>query len=269
MPSSHLNATENEQAVFKQSVKDWMAANKITMKSLSSSIGVSYGTVRNWFSSDLVIGEESRKRIESVMRNPSAIKKKVKQSTEVYLLNISPFTANMAMWRSAASAPDVYFNQSVYTSTGADAKAFAEWSTLILNEAIKRELQKHPIEKIKALANKVHFAGDPVCSAENDDEAPETDEEFERRTQGIPIKLPIFYSQINSLYLVLAASCANKHRDDFIADALNEAANADFGEELEDFLKSETTFNNEAEDALPDDNPASIGLSDILPDCPF
>lgn len=256
MNSAPITQAENEQVVFKQSVKDWLAAQKITMKSLSMSIGVSYGTVRNWFSSssDLPIGEESRKRIERLMRNPDEIAKKEEPVEEVFLLNISPFTANMAMWRSAAGAPNVHFNQNQYASSGADAKTFAAWGTVILNEAIKKELQKHPIDEIKALAHQVRYVGDPISSEEADanEHEVETSEEHERRTQGIPIKLPIYLAQINALYLALAARCAKKHRDDFIADALNEAANTEFGGELEDFLKTETTLKENKKEEFDD-----------------
>lgn len=244
--------TKKEQEVFKKSVQTWIAEQKITKKELSRVLDVSYGTVRNWFSSDLGIGEESRKKLEKLMKNPSMLKEKAETPDEVVCWWLRPYEANLAMWRSAADADDVDFNQGQYAQKGADAKRFAKWSTATIIKAIKEELKKHPIKEVQQLANAVRFVEDPISKIESAklEYEQQSDEDRERLEQGIPIKLPVFHGKINNLYLELATKCAKMDKADFIAKALNDDANKAFGDELAEFLNSETSL-EERENEVP------------------
>lgn len=252
---------QNENAAFKATVNAWLAEQKLTKKELSRLIDVSYGTVRNWFSSDLGIGEESRKRIEKLMRNPALLKETAKTPEEVVYWQLYTLEANLPMWRSAADAEDVDFNPGPYSPNGEDSRKFAKWSTIIINQAIKEELRKHDRGNIAKIANTVRISGDPLCRKPDEQgnnfsgEVGEFDEDFSDRTL---IKLPVIYGAINNLYLSLAAICAKVKRDDFITAALNADAQKAFGDELNEFL--------DAEDAPLDERVNSVVETPTKPD---
>lgn len=231
---------------FKQVLKVWLKENGFTQKELGLHLGVTYGTVRNWFSSDSSISEKYMERIKDLMSDPAAYRGALRNMENLTCLNIHPFKANMPLWRSAAMVKDVYFQAD--KPRGRDAVQFAQWSTPIINRAINQELKKLDAKAIREFASEVHFGFDPVCRAESmpDNIYAMTPEESERMDLGIPICLPVMQGAINTLFLGIAAKAAKKDIDDFIADALNAEANSDFEETIRQYLKQ-----NDDDDAMP------------------
>lgn len=231
---------------IKQALKVWLKENGFTQKELSLYLGVTYGTVRNWFSSDCSISEKYMERIRDLMNDPAAFRGTLQNMELLSCLNIRPFKANMPLWRSAAMVKDVFFQAD--KPRGRDAVQFAKWSTPIINRAINQELKKLDAKTIRELASEVHFGFDPVCAAERvpDHYLAMTPEESERMELGIPICLPVLQGAINTLFWGIAAKAAKKDTSDFIADALNAEADADFEETIMKYLAQ-----NDDDDATP------------------
>ena len=216
-------AQGNDMAAFKQEVKAWLNSNRVTQKQLAKAIGVSYGTVRNWFSSDMVIGAGSRERIQQIMSAPAEDFAGMLPREAVTWLQIAPSHPQPLMWLSAAEVDnDAILKPHVrYSDANMRAAAsFAAWSTPVINDAIRAELKKHTAKAIQKDAAALR-----LVPAE----------------KGSPADIAVYVhaGKINPLFMALAAKYAGKAQDDFICDALNQAAAATFASGLSDFLEGE------------------------------
>lgn len=223
-------AKSRDMSDFKREIKEWLFRNHLSKKWLAEVLGVQHGTVRNWLSSEMRIGQATCEKIRDLMKRPTLEGVMPAPARHPAFLPVPPDGAEVLMWLSAAGVVDgsILSPMRIRTSlthVRGDQATFAAWATPIINNEIKLELNEHPAEDVQ---KRVSVRGG-TASALSD----------VMGSGEISDKLVVYVnrSSINLAFLKAAADFKAVSVGEFVRDALNAAVLKTFANELSDFLK--------------------------------
>ena len=231
------NLTDEDLSDFKNSLRVWMKQERMTAKALAKKLGLSHGTVSNWFCTDYNITERHRLAIESLMRGEVVEAPSTPKSLLLSEIRIQP-DCNMArLWLNAAHIYEEFPFEEKLCLADKNALRLAKWITKV----------------VMVKANQVCQASSRDVVREALDAVSDMDYQPERGNAGKAMYIPVFRGKFNLVTVMVALelgkrkelekkagnpnytpnrSVFNQTLDDFIAGALNEEGEAEFERSL-------------------------------------
>lgn len=234
------DAKEKNEAMrtFKVEIREWLTTHHLTKKWLADVLGVQHGTVRNWLSSEMRIGEETCNRIRDLMKRPS-LEDIVPTPVRPPAFLLAPANgAKVVLWLTAAKIIDesVLNPERIRTSLNqvrGEQAAFAAWATPIINAEISRVLRAKDDAKIRIMQIAQGNEVVPSLKIDND----------------IDKKVVIYVrkSELNLAFLKAAASYQpGEDVGTFVQNALNQAAEDAVSKDIDSFLNHRDTAGGES-----------------------
>lgn len=213
---------------FKVEIKEWLTQHHLTKKWLADVLGVQHGTVRNWLSSEMRIGEETCNRIRDLMKRPS-LEDIVPTPVRPPAFLLAPANgAKVVLWLTAAKIIDesVLSPERIRTSLNqvrGEQAAFAAWATPIINAEISRVLRAEDDAKIRIMQ---------IAQSNEVELSRKIDNDIDNK-----VVIYVRKSELNLAFLKAAASYQpGKDIGTFVQRTLNQAAEHAISKDIDSFL---------------------------------
>lgn len=210
--------TDNEidSAAFLEMLRAWMKDSGTTYRDLAEKLHLSSGTVKNWLCAGKPITAKNRAYIREIMAAPADGER------YPHMIRIPRELAHLPLWTEAAGV-----TVPAFTGPEADAeqsRRFAEWATPVIMAAARDAMKTQKEGTLIRMSKKTSCAIFPGFS---NAQAADT---------ATSVCLPVLEGAYRPLFVSMAAGITGKEETDFIAEALDHAAEAVLKARLKDFL---------------------------------
>ena len=211
---------EAENAAYRNRLREWLVVNKVSYRTLAEKLGLSLGTVRNWFvkCNASPISEKNRIKIDQIMKG----KEQEEEKLTFPYVRVRRSLINIPMICDAAQVTISDFtNQNL---NGPQVKKFAKWAASIIMKECKAHLSdicSNP-DAFSAVAKSVDGFGFHSL-AEGADSLQDSKYFY----------VPVEYPPYNPIIVSLVSAYCKDTEEKFIAKALLKAA----GERMMQILK--------------------------------
>lgn len=211
--------TDNEidSAAFLGMLRAWMKDSGTTYRDLAEKLHLSSGTVKNWLCAGKPITAKNRAYIQEIMAAPAD------GSRYPNMIRIPRKLAHLPLWMEAAGV-----TVPAFTGPEADAeqaRRFAEWATPVIMSAAREAMKSQKEGILIRMSKETSCAIYPGFS---DTRAADT---------ASSVCLPVLEGAYRPLFVAMAAGITRKAEAAFIADALDQAAEAVLKDRLNEFLE--------------------------------